>query len=216
MSRRNNREYFERLYAQSPDPWSLETSSYERKKYERTLDVLKHRRYHRALEVGCSVGVFTTMLASLCDELLAVDISERAVATAKERLMGFPHVRVERRILPEETPNGPFDLIIASEVLYYLSRERVLIALRRFEEVLTLGGALLAVHYRVPSRRRKIVEQVRPLFFRRWLLKNRTLLGDEVHELLLKHTRLTNAVSLVEPQYRLDLFEASNRGVPKL
>jgi predicted TPR repeat methyltransferase len=171
VRKRLDREYFEKLYATSPDPWDFETSTYELNKYERTLGVIVTRRYRRALEVGSSIGVFTEMLAPLCDELLAVDVSERAVAAAKERLVSFPHVRVERRTLPEETPEGPFDLIAASEVLYYWPKDVMLAALRHFEEVLALGGTLLAVHWRKET-------------------KTYPLQGDEVHELLLAHTRL--------------------------
>ena len=188
MRERLDREYFEDLYEQSPDPWGFETSPYERKKYERTLGVLQGRRYRRALEVGCSFGVFTTMLAPLCDEVRAVDVSEKAVAAARNRLAGFPHARVERRRLPEQTPEGPFDLIVVSEVLYYWPKEVMLAALRRFEEVLAPGGVLLAVHWRKET-------------------KTYPLQGDEVHALLLKHTRLTNTTAIVEPEYRLDLFE---------
>jgi SAM-dependent methyltransferase len=185
---RLDREYFENLYEQSPDPWGFETSPYERKKYERTLGVLQGRRYQRALEVGCSIGVFTVKLAPLCDEVLAVDVSERAVAAARERLAGFPHVRVERRRLPEDTPEGPFDLIVASEVLYYWPKEVMLGALRLFEEILAPGGVLLAVHWRKET-------------------KTYPLQGDEVHELLVEHTRLLSTTTIVEPEYRLDLFE---------
>jgi predicted TPR repeat methyltransferase len=188
VSERLDREYFERLYSESRDPWDFETSEYERRKYERTLGILEGRRFRRALEVGASIGVFTAMLAPLCDELVAVDVSERAVAAAKERLARFHNVRLERRSLPGETPDGPFDLVVASEVLYYLPREQMLAAQRRFEEVLAPGGALLAVH---------------------WRKKTRTypLQGDEVHELLEAHTRLTRTETIVEPEYRLDLFE---------
>ena len=190
MRERLGREYFEDLYEVSPDPWGFETSPYERRKYERTLSALapRPRRYHRALEVGCSIGVFTAMLAPLCEELLAVDVSEKAVAVAKERLKNFPHVRVQRLTLPEETPQGPFDLVVASEVLYYWPEDVMLAALRRFEEVLTPGGVLLAVHWRKET-------------------KTYPLQGDEVHELLLRNTRLTNTTTAVEPEYRLDLFE---------
>ena len=188
MRERLDREYFENLYEQSPDPWGFETSPYERKKYERTLGVLQGRRYQRALEVGCSIGVFTVKLAPLCDEVLAVDVSERAVAAARERLAGFPHVRVERRRLPEDTPEGPFDLIVASEMLYYWPEEVMLGALRLFEEILASGGVLLAVHWRKET-------------------KTYPLQGDEVHELLLEHTRLLSTTTIVEPEYRLDLFE---------
>jgi len=188
VRKRLDREYFEDLYAASPDPWGFETSPYERRKYERTLNVLAGRRYRRALEVGSSIGVFTAMLAPLCNELLAVDISEKAVAVARERLESFPHVRIERLTLPEETPEGPFDLVVASEVLYYWPEDDMLAALKNFEEVLASGGALLAVHWRKET-------------------KTYPLQGDEVHELVLTHTRLANTTTIVEPEYRLDLFE---------
>jgi predicted TPR repeat methyltransferase len=188
LNERLGREYFEGLYAESGDPWGFETSEYERKKYERTLEVLGERRFHRALEAGASIGVFTGMLADRCDELLAVDVSERAVAAARERLSGREHVRVERRTLPEEMPDGPFDLIIASEVLYYFTREEMLAALWGFERGLAPGGVLLAVHWRRET-------------------KTYPLQGDEVHELLMKHTRLQNRKTIIEPDYRLDLFE---------
>jgi SAM-dependent methyltransferase len=149
------------------------------------------------------------MLAPLCDELLAVDVDEWAVAIAKENLACFPHVVVDKRTLPEETPEGPFDLIVALEVLYYWPKDVLLVALRHFEEVLAPDGVLLVGHGRVPSRRRKIVEKIRPLFLRRWIfnIKSGAPLADEIHELLLEHTRLTNTGRLVEPRYRLDFFE---------
>jgi predicted TPR repeat methyltransferase len=185
---RLTREYFEKLYGQSPDPWEFETSDYERRKYGRTLAALGGRRFRRALEVGASIGVFSEMLAPRCEELLAVDTSEKAVAIARRRLSRYPHVCVERRTLPEEMPEGPFDLIVASEVLYYLPREVMLETLRRLENHLAPGGALLAVHWRKETR-------------------TYPLQGDEVHALLLENTRLTNTEAIVEPEYRLDLFE---------
>jgi predicted TPR repeat methyltransferase len=185
---RLGREYFEELYAHSDDPWNFETSEYERKKYERTLEALGGRRFRRALEAGASIGVFTEMLADRCDELLAVDVSERAVAEARRRLSGREHVRVERRTLPEEMPQGPFDLIVASEVLYYFTREEMLAALEAFERGLAPGGALLAVHWRRETR-------------------TYPLQGDEVHQLLREHTRLQNTKTIAEQDYRLDLFE---------
>lgn len=188
MRERLGREYFDALYARSRDPWGFETSDYERNKYERTLSVLAQRRYRRALEVGCSIGVFTAMLTPLCDELLAVDVSEAAVAVARQRLAGFPNVRLELRSMPEETPQGPFDLVVVSEVMYYWPEDVMLSALGRFEEVLAPGGSLLAVHWRKET-------------------KTYPLQGDEVHDLLLGHTRLANTTTIVEPEYRLDLFE---------
>ncbi|QIN78989.1 methyltransferase [Rubrobacter marinus] len=181
-------EYFENLYSASPDPWGFETSPYERRKYERTLEVLQDRRYGRALEVGASIGVFTEMLAPLCDELLGVDVSEKAVSVARQRLRKYSHVRIERRELPEEMPEGPFGLILASEVLYYLPREVMLETLARFEDALAPGGRLLAVHWRKET-------------------ETYPLQGDEVHGLLVGNSRLHVRETIVEPEYRLDLFE---------
>ena len=188
MNERLGREYFETLYSQSEDPWNFETSDYERGKYARTLESLNGRHFRRALEMGASIGVFTAMLASYCDELLAVDVSEKAVAAARERLSGFRHVEIQRRTLPEEMPEGQFDLILASEVLYYLTREEMLAALRAFERELEPGGVLLAVHWRRETN-------------------TYPLQGDEVHELLIANTRLSHTRSLIEQDYRLDLFE---------
>ena len=117
MSERLGRDYFERLYADSRDPWNFETSEYERKRYDRTLSVLGDRSFRRGLEAGASIGVFTRMLAERCDELLAVDVSEKAVAEARERLKDFRNVRAERLSLPEQMPAGPFDLIAARRML---------------------------------------------------------------------------------------------------
>ena len=188
MSERLGREYFEGLYAESEDPWSFEVSEYEQNKYARTLAALRDRTFRRAFEAGASIGVFTEMLADRCDELLAVDVSERAVAAARRRLSERSHVRVERRTLPEQMLKGPFDLIVASEVLYYFPREEMLTVLRSFERELAPKGVLLAVH---------------------WRRKTETypLQGDEVHELLVEHTRLLNKETIIEPDYRLDLFE---------
>jgi cyclopropane fatty-acyl-phospholipid synthase-like methyltransferase len=188
VSERLGRDYFERLYADSRDPWNFETSEYEREKYARTLAALGRRRFRRALEAGASIGVFTSMLAERCDELLAVDVSEKAVAEARERLKDLGNVRVERLTLPEQMPDGPFDLIVASEVLYYFTREEMLATLGRFEEELAPGGVILAVHWRRET-------------------KTYPLQGDEVHRLLHENTRLTVTRSIAEQDYRLDLLE---------
>jgi predicted TPR repeat methyltransferase len=183
-----SRDWWERLYTGSRDPFTYETSDYERRKYERTLAALEGRRFARALEVGCSIGVFPELLAPSCDELLAVDVSEVALARARERLSGVAGVRLEQRSLPEQMPPGPFDLIVASEVLMFLRREQLLRALAGFESALADGGSLLIVHWRPRIR-------VAPLR------------GDEVHDLVSARTGLRRALSVVEPEYRLDRFD---------
>ncbi len=188
MTDRLGREYFEDLYSNSADPWNFESSEYEKEKYARTLELLGVRRFSRALEAGSSIGVFTEMLADRCDELLAVDVSEKAVTVARERLRGVANVEIERRTLPEEMPSGSFDLIVASEILYYFTRHEMLATLKRFEDSLSPGGVLLAVHWRRET-------------------KTYPLQGDEVHELLLQNSRLDRTASFIEADYRIDRLE---------
>ncbi len=138
-------EHFERIYARDADPWKTESSDYERGKFERTLAAIPGGRVRRALDVGCSTGVLSSMLAGRCEELTAVDFSERAVRVARERLAGIGGVRIERLDLPAEMPAGPFDLVVCSEVLWYWSRADVLLGLRRIESALASGGSLIAV-----------------------------------------------------------------------
>ena len=191
MSARLERDYFEGLYAVDDDPWSFATSPYEAAKYAATVEALGGRRFARGFELGCSIGVLTAQLAARCDALLAVDVSERAVAQARVRLAAVPHVRVERRSLPEELPAGLFDLIVCSEVLYYWSRALLLEALPRLSGALAPGGSLLAVHWRLPTE--TYPQQ-----------------GDDVHDLLaaeLSEPGFRHAVTATEREYRLDRWD---------
>ena len=118
-------EYFDALYASDPDPWNFAASPYEQGKYALTIQALPKPRYHSALEVGCSIGVLTRLLASRCDTILAIDAARTPLIEAKHRCADLPSVCFEQMFVPEEWPNAVFDLILLSEVVYYLSREDV-------------------------------------------------------------------------------------------
>src|ERR1039457_5637267 len=77
--------HFERLYAASDDPWHFRTSPYERKKYAATLAALPSRRFASALEVGCSIGELTSLLATRCNSLIGIDIAEAPLVAARAR-----------------------------------------------------------------------------------------------------------------------------------
>lgn len=183
-------EYFEQLYARDEDPWGLATSDYERRKYDATLAAIDDLApVGRALEVGCSIGVLTARLAPRCRELVAVDCSPTAVARARRRLDGVPGVTVEQRCLPDDVPDGPFDLVLCSEVLYYWDPPLLREGLRRLRGTLAPGGALLAVHWRGPVR-------------------HYPLDGEAVHRLLLaERDGLVHARSRAAAGYLLDRLD---------
>lgn len=178
---------FETRYRQDPDPWGFATSAYERGKYDATINALAGGRYARALELGCSIGVLTQRLAACCDTLVALDVSPTAVAAAQLRTAGATNVDVRAAVVPEALPDGPWDLIVASEILYYFPSPRLDELLTALEAALAPGGTLLAVHFTgdAPDHR---------------------LTGDAVHAALLTRPALERTVGARADGYRLDRF----------
>lgn len=142
-------DYFETLYARDPDPWGFASRDYERDKYAATLAALPRPRYAAALEVGCSIGVLTRRLADRCDRLLALDAAEAPLAAARERVADAPWVEVRRARVPEDWPagEGPFDLILLSEVLYYFDPGDLARVAARVGASLRPGGDAVLVHW---------------------------------------------------------------------
>ncbi|GFE26246.1 MULTISPECIES: SAM-dependent methyltransferase [Streptomyces] len=143
--------YFEAMYAGAVDPWDLAGRWYEQRKYALTLASLPRRRYRAAFEPGCSVGVLTARLAERCDRLLATDRMPSAVVSAAERTHALPQVEVRTLTIPDEWPDGTFDLIVLSELLHYFDDTALHEILGRTLDSLEPGGTLVAVHWNHPA-----------------------------------------------------------------
>src|ERR1700728_4124676 len=140
-------EYFDGIYTADPDPWKFAESAYERGKYTLTLNAMPKPRYRSALEVGCSIGVLTRLLASRCDAVVAIDAAQTPLVEARRRCADLPGVRFEQMFVPDEWPDGEFELILLSEVVYYLSREDVGRLADRVTRSLPKGGSVILVHW---------------------------------------------------------------------
>jgi SAM-dependent methyltransferase len=184
--------YFDDVYRANTDPWAFTTSPYERGKYTDTLAALPRPHYPRAFEIGCSIGVLTAQLAQRCDQLLSVDVSEAALAQARQRCADLPQVTLQRLQVPQEFPEGQFDLILLSEVGYYWSKPDLARAADQMLAALPAGGQLLLVHW-TP------------------VVPDYPQTGDEVHEFFLDKARPGGPLRHVHghhaDKYRLDLFE---------
>ena len=138
---------FEAKYRENIDPWDYATSAFEARKRAVLLDACGPGPFGRGLELACAIGETTRGLAPRCLRLLAVDSSPTAVREARHRLRALPNVRVQQALLPDEMPRGPFDLIVVSELLYYLRWRPFLDLLHRLEASTAPGGRIVLLHH---------------------------------------------------------------------
>lgn len=138
-------EYWEQLF-RNPDPWQY-SSAYEQEKYGRQLSLLPERPIGEALELACAEGHFTRMLAPRVQRLIASDISSTAVARAAERCSAQRNVEYRRLDFIADALPAPMDLIVCSEVLYYLPDLDTLARIgERIAQALRPGGCLITAH----------------------------------------------------------------------
>jgi SAM-dependent methyltransferase len=181
-----DRAFFDALYVANPDPWDFRSSPYERAKYAATVAALADRRYRAGLEVGCSIGELSAYLATLCDSFLGLDIAEQPLQAARARCIALPSARFACRALPADWPDGRFDLIVLSEVLYFLTDADI-------RQMATLTHASL-----LPGGRVILVN---------WLGAEETPQpGDIAAETFIAQADLALETRARQPLYRLDLL----------
>lgn len=143
------RPVLERLHRRSADPWAVGASAYEHDKRAATLDALPaERTFEHVLDAGCSIGALTAELAARAHRVTALDLSETAVAAAQRRLAGLAHVDVRTARLPQDWPDGRFDLVVVSEIAYFLSPEELDGLADRARAALAPGGLVLVCSWR--------------------------------------------------------------------
>jgi peptidoglycan/xylan/chitin deacetylase (PgdA/CDA1 family) len=136
---------FERTFGRETDPWRLQ-SSYERDKYELTLEMVP-ARIGKALELGCAEGHFTEQLAPRVGRLTAADLSFIALSRARKRCARHENVEFAQLDAFEGGLGGPYDLVVCSELLYYAESDEVLSrAVRGIGRALRPGGHLITAH----------------------------------------------------------------------
>jgi hypothetical protein len=140
-------EYFRAMYDGAPDPWGFDDRWYEVRKFAITMACLPRPRYRRGLEPGCSNGALTERLAQRCHELIAFDFVDDVVQRCRSRMASHTGVEVVRESFPQYWPPGHGDLVVWSEVAYYLAGPQAEGALAGLERWLEVGGHLVAVHY---------------------------------------------------------------------
>lgn len=143
-------DVFESIFRMDADPWDFETSPYERQKLAHLLSCIPPTCSRFAVELGCATGIGTRKLGMRSDRVLAVDASETALALAGTRCADMGHVRFVRAFLPRDYPAAEAlgcDLVILSEILYFLDSDDIRRLARRVMRSATKDAALLLVHW---------------------------------------------------------------------
>ncbi|MBB6224968.1 trifunctional glycosyltransferase/class I SAM-dependent methyltransferase/polysaccharide deacetylase [Rhizobium leguminosarum] len=201
VPRYDTEAYWEELFSQV-DPWDYR-NNYETVKYLQTLSVLDDRRFSNGLELACAEGTFTRMLASRVDNLLATDISASAVARAASLQDDDSAVAYRQLDLLRDELEGPYDLIVCSEVLYYFeNREKLRQIVDKIAGSLRPGGWFVTAHANL------LVD-----------MPNETGFGWPhefgavgIGEMFDQHPDLTLSVEARSPLYRIQRFEKVEHG----
>ncbi|MEN5195728.1 class I SAM-dependent DNA methyltransferase [Sphingobacterium faecium] len=185
-------DYFTAVYDRNEDPWDFETSAYEAAKYAATIAALPNKQEERVLEVGCSIGVLTRILAQRCIHLLAIDVSQKALDIATRRCEHVRNVTFKKASFPKELPTEQFNLIMISEVAYYLSASDWRSAIGSLYERLVSGGHIVLVHW-LPE------------------VHDYPQTGDQVHDLFeqLMKDKMKRMFSNRADRYRIDVWAKS-------
>ena len=195
MNPHDRSAYFESIYRDNIDPYGLRNRWYEQRKRAALMAALPRPRYGRAFEPGCGAAELTVELAARCDWLLASDFSESAVAAAFERTRHLANVHVDKHALPHDWPHshGPFDLIVLSEVGYFLDGAAMQKIAQCVADSLASDGTLIACDWR-------------PGF------KERVLATDTVHAALVD-LGMSRLVRHEEDDFLLQVWSRDGRSV---
>ena len=219
-----SKKYFDTLYHDNSDPWHYQTRWYEKRKRDMCLAVLPQAKYATAIELGCGNGVFSELLAPRCHALLSIDGHHQAVQLAQQRVSNFPHVKVILGVIPDalSTLNNTtlcddslsddslsndlpanksaFDLIVISEILYYLSPTDIDTVIVWIKQHIAAGGTLLCCHWR-------------------YAIDGFAMTGETVHERL-QHAfnadetlKLTHQSQIIDSDFLLDVWQNSTKTV---
>lgn len=114
------RDHLQALYAGTSDPWNFRQSAYEQGKFAATRRVLARRHYESAFELGCGNGELARQMVDICDRYTGLDAVQTAIDAAR---VAVPTARFIHGYYPCVLPNCDFDLLVFSEILYFLDHD---------------------------------------------------------------------------------------------
>jgi cyclopropane fatty-acyl-phospholipid synthase-like methyltransferase len=123
------------------------------------------------------------MLAERCDRVLAYDFERSAVTRARERVRRHRHVDIVSARFPDWRPSGRGDLVVLSEVAYYLGPASAARAIELVDGWLDPDGTLVAVHFTGTTDYPRHGSEIGPWLDAAGFLTRTTTIIDESFEL---------------------------------
>lgn len=114
------RDHLQALYADTSDPWGFAHSAYEQEKFAATRRALFRPHYKSTFELGCGNGQLAKHLVDLCESYTGMDAVAVAAEAAREAV---PTASFIHDFYPCQLPDDYFDLLILSEILYFLGHD---------------------------------------------------------------------------------------------
>jgi hypothetical protein len=183
-------QYFDDIYAEASDPWRLAERWYEERKYTITMAMLPDERYRHAFEPGCSIGTLTEKLTLRCDHVTSSDVAAAARDATRERVARAgrsDRLTLCGTSLDGEWPTADVDLVVISEVAYYLHPDTLRAALDRECARLDEGATVVAAHWRHP-------------------VDDYPMSGDQANELVVSTSGLTAAAHYQDDDVVIDVL----------
>jgi SAM-dependent methyltransferase len=176
MARPIDIDGFENLFQSNPDPWDYESSPFEAHKRSVLLKHIGLSPRGRVLELACANGVTTQALMNVGLRVTALDGSQTAITQAQARLGKISRLQLLHANLPEGMPKERFDLIVVSEIVYYLGS----IAARRLAasvaDRVAPGGRVVVLHHHLNFPDASVNPEHAHRYFVRLLRKRMTLI----------------------------------------
>lgn len=191
-----------------PDPWRYSTDELEKMRHCGELAMLDRVRgacrIQQVLELGCAEGIFTELVASRGDSLVAADFNPVALQRARERCRHYGHIQFASIDLRAEPLPGTFDLICAVHVLDYIQSPLALEKVReKIVNALQPGGYLLLGCVRFDSF-------IDKSWWSKFLLRG----GGNINSFFARHPQLTVVDSAIHPLARCDSLDILLRKTP--
>jgi SAM-dependent methyltransferase len=188
---------FEALYRANEDPWSIGKATAPR--YQKYFELVTPYASGSVLDIGAGSGAFLARFQGAAASLVGVDISSKAVEIGARR---FPSIRfltgaADRLDEVAELRAQKFDLILCSDVIYYLGHGGRRRLLDWISAHLTDNGVVLIAAW-VPGGRYLSRNELDDLVTRSLVVEQREYLADSQHYACICRKRAINVALTID------------------